>query len=98
MQILSSPFAFGVLAFDPPWAFASLFFYYLLGKFASEKIRFMETLIAETWFGILFTTIVDVSPNKYKTTILGIFLFLMNNIGGNIPVLVNPISKQIGYR
>ena len=32
VQILSSPFAFGVLAFDPPWAFASLFFYYLLGR------------------------------------------------------------------
>ena len=39
MQILSSPFAFGVLAFDPPWAFASLFFYYLLGKVTSEEIK-----------------------------------------------------------
>jgi len=27
-----------------------------------------------------------------------VFLFFMNNIGGNLPVLVEPLSKAIGYR
>ena len=40
LQILSSPFAFGVLALDPPWAFASLFVYYLLGGFCHQLIKF----------------------------------------------------------
>ena len=53
---------------------------------------------AETWFAILFITIVDVSTEKVKTTVLGIFLFLMNNIGGNLPVIIHPISQHFGYR
>ena len=53
---------------------------------------------AETWFGIVFVTLVAVCPARLKTTVLGVFLFLMNNIGGNLPVLVNPISKLLGYR
>ena len=40
LQILSSPFAFGVLALDPPWAFASLFCYYLLGRCCHQFIKF----------------------------------------------------------
>jgi len=82
-MLLASPLAVGVLCLDPPFAFASLFGYYLL---------------AETWFGILFVTLVEVAPSKLKTSILGIFLFLMNNIGGNIPVVLDPLSKLIGYR
>lgn len=26
------------------------------------------------------------------------FLFVMNNIGGNLPILVDPLAKAIGYR
>jgi len=82
-MLLASPLALGVLMLSPPLAFVSLFGYYLL---------------AETWFGILFVTLVEVAPNKLKTSILGIFLFMMNNTGGNIPVLLDPLSKIIGYR
>ena len=56
------------------------------------------SISAETWFGILFVTLVSVSPPRLKTTILGVFLFLMNTSGGNLPVLVHPISKLLGYR
>lgn len=34
----------------------------------------------------------------HRSTTLGVFLFFMNNIGGNLPVLVEPLSKSIGYR
>jgi len=82
-MLLSSPFAVGVLALQPPYAFVCLLGYYLL---------------AETWFGILFITLVEVAPDNLKTSILGIFLFFMNNTGGNIPVALDPLSKAIGYR
>jgi len=82
-MLLSSPFAVGVLALQPPLAFFCLFGYYLL---------------AETWFGILFVTLVEVAPDNLKTSVLGVFLFLMNNTGGNVPVALDPLSKAIGYR
>ena len=53
---------------------------------------------AETWFGILFVTLVEVAPPRVKTSVLGIFLFMMNNVGGNLPVLLDPLSKLVGYR
>jgi len=81
--VLSSPLAAGTLFLDPPLAFVSLLGYYLL---------------AETWFGILFVTLVEVAPPRVKTSVLGIFLFMMNNVGGNLPVLLDPLSKLVGYR
>jgi hypothetical protein len=40
---------------------------------------------AETWFAILFVSLVEVVPASVKTSVLGIFLFLINNLGGNCP-------------
>ena len=50
------------------------------------------------WFGILFATLVEVVPMSVRSTTVGVFLFVMNNIGGNLPVLVEPVSKSLGYR
>ncbi len=56
-------------------------------------------LSAETWLGILLMVVAELVPSEVKTTVLGIFLFLMNSIGGNIPVLVDSLSKLVGsYR
>jgi hypothetical protein len=46
----------------------------------------------------LFVTLVEVVPPRVKTSVLGVFLFMMNNVGGNLPVLLDPLSKLIGYR
>jgi hypothetical protein len=35
---------------------------------------------------------------QVRATCIALFLFLMNNVGGNLPVIVDPISKAIGYR
>ena len=67
-----------------------------LGNYALLDIKTYSS--AETWFGILFVTLVEVSPRRVKTSVLGIFLFLMNNAGGNLPVLLDPLSKMVGYR
>lgn len=53
---------------------------------------------AEMWFGILFAMVVEIVPLHVRSTIIGVFLFVMNNIGGNLPIAVEPVSKSIGYR
>lgn len=50
------------------------------------------------WFGILFAILVEIVPLQVRSTTVGIFLFVMNNIGGNLPIAVEPVSKDIGYR
>lgn len=50
------------------------------------------------WFGIVFAVIVEIVPLSMRSTTVGIFLFVMNNIGGNLPILVEPVSKSLGYR
>ncbi|XP_034233976.1 putative metabolite transport protein HI_1104 [Thrips palmi] len=82
-QLIATPFAFGSVYFDPLWAMITLGIAYLF---------------AEMWFGILFATLVEVVPMSVRSTTVGVFLFVMNNIGGNLPVLVEPVSKSLGYR
>lgn len=50
------------------------------------------------WFGIVFAVLVEIVPLQVRSTTVGIFLFVMNNIGGNLPILVDPLAKAIGYR
>lgn len=50
------------------------------------------------WFGIVFAILVEIVPLSVRSTTVGVFLFVMNNIGGNLPIAVEPVSKSIGYR
>ena len=50
------------------------------------------------WFGIVFAILVEIVPLSVRSTTVGVFLFVMNNVGGNLPILVDPVSKIIGYR
>ena len=50
------------------------------------------------WFGIVFAILVEIVPLSVRSTTVGIFLFVMNNIGGNLPILVEPTRKVIGFR
>ena len=47
---------------------------------------------AETWFAVLFTVLVEIVPAEIRSLCIGIFLFLMNNIGGNLPTVVAVVS------
>lgn len=82
-QIIATPGAFGSVYFNPVWAMITLGISYFF---------------AEMWFGILFAILVEIVPLKVRSTTVGLFLFVMNNIGGNLPILVDPVSKAIGYR
>lgn len=53
---------------------------------------------AEMWFGIVFAIVVEIVPLNLRSTTVGVFLFVMNNIGGNLPILVEPTRMVIGYR
>ncbi|XP_044260265.1 putative metabolite transport protein HI_1104 [Tribolium madens] len=82
-QIIATPGAFGSVYFNPTWAMIFLGLSYFF---------------AEMWFGILFAILVEIVPLHVRSTTVGVFLFVMNNIGGNLPIVVEPVSKAIGYR
>lgn len=82
-QLIATPFAFGSVYFEPVWAMITLGISYFF---------------AEMWFGIVFAILVEIVPVQVRSTTVGIFLFVMNNIGGNLPILVDPVAKVIGYR
>jgi len=82
-QICAVPLSVGVLSVEPPYMFVCLLFYYFF---------------AETWFAVLFTVIVEIVPHSVKAVVIAMFLFLMNNVGGQIPLLITPISKKSELR
>ncbi|XP_042205827.1 protein spinster homolog 1-like [Homarus americanus] len=82
-QLIATPFAAGVLYFPPPGCF-----FILLGSY----------VFAEMWFGVLFAVLLELVPKTVQSTSIAVFLFVMNNIGGNVPVIVDPLSHLLTYR
>lgn len=82
-QLIATPGAFGSVYFEPVWAMITLGLSYFF---------------AEMWFGIVFAVLVEIVPVQVRSTTVGIFLFVMNNIGGNLPILVDPVAKYLEYR
>lgn len=82
-QFIATPFAAGVLFFPPPGAFFSL-----LGAY----------IFAEMWFGVLFAVLLELVSGSVQSTALAVFLFVMNNVGGNLPVVVDPLTDLVSYR
>ena len=79
--ILAAPLSALTLYLDPPYAFATLMFYYFF---------------AETWFSLVFTVLVEIVPSSIRSVCIGTFLFMMNNVGGNLPLLIDPLAKIPG--
>lgn len=50
------------------------------------------------WFGVLFAVLLELVPGAVQSTALAVFLFVMNNVGGNLPVVVDPLSDLLSYR
>ena len=50
------------------------------------------------WFGVMFAILVELVPLKLRSTAVGVALFVINNAGGNLPVLVAPISSALDLR
>lgn len=50
------------------------------------------------WFGILFAILVEIVPLSVRSTTVGVFLFVMNNVGGNLPILLEPVRKATSFQ
>ncbi|XP_014094038.2 MFS-type efflux pump MSMEG_3705 [Bactrocera oleae] len=82
-QLIATLPAFGSVYYDPLWAMITLGCSYFF---------------AEMWFGIVFAIVVEIVPLQVRSSTIGVFLFVMNNVGGNLPILLDPVAKMIGFR
>ena len=79
-QIASAPFQVGTLLLPVPWAFISHIPGYVFG---------------EMWIGVLVAVLLDVVPSRVQTTCLAVYFFLIEIIGGNLTVIVTPLTKAL---
>ncbi|XP_037076202.1 protein spinster homolog 1-like [Pollicipes pollicipes] len=77
-QLLAAPFVFGVLFLEPPWAYISLIPTYIIG---------------EMWVPITLAKLVEMAPAEVRTSAVAFYYFVITNIGGNMPLLVDPVKK-----
>jgi len=78
--LTAAPLAACTLYFDPPGAMGFLILYYFF---------------AETWFAVLFTVIVEIVDAEVRATCIAIFLFCMNQVGGNLPLIITPLKAHL---
>lgn len=48
----------------------------------------------EMWVGVTLAVAVELVPSQVRTSAVAVYLFIITNIGGNIPLLVPPITKS----
>lgn len=82
-QFLSSPFVFGALYLNPPWAFLSLLVAYLLG---------------EMWLGVCIAVAIDMVPPDVGANAVALFFFVVNLIGGNLNLALPPLEAAVGLQ
>lgn len=84
LQLLASPFLVGALFLPPtPWAFLSLLPAYLVG---------------EMWIGVCLACVISLVPVDTASAAIALFLFIINNIGGTLNLLVPPLETAIGLQ
>ncbi|XP_052789670.1 protein spinster homolog 1-like [Mya arenaria] len=76
--LVAAPFAAGTLFLSPPWAYICQIPTYLFG---------------EMWIGITLAIVVEMIPSNIRTSAVAVYLFIISNIGGNMPLLVPPIQQ-----
>ena len=78
--MIAAPFVACVLIFDPPYSYYFLIPTYIFG---------------EMWVGVTLTVLVELVPEKLRTTGVGLYFFIISNIGGNMQIIVPPIQNLI---
>ena len=43
------------------------------------------------WIGVCLTCVLELVPEKIRGAAVGYYLFIITNIGGNIPLLLPPL-------
>ena len=83
-QLLAIPFLIGVLYLPPhPWAFLSLLPAYAIG---------------EMWIGVCLAVVITMAPSDITSAAVALFLFIINNLGEVMPLLVPLLEMAIGLR
>lgn len=83
-QLVAIPFLVGVIYLPPnPWAFLSLLPAYAIG---------------EMWIGVCLAIVITMAPTDITSAAVALFLFIINNLGGSMPLLVPPLEMAIGLR
>lgn len=83
-QLLACPFLVGAVLLPPnPWAFLCLLPAYIIG---------------EVWIGVCLAVVIELVPGKLVAVAVAFFLFVINNIGGAMPLLIPSLAAKINLR
>ena len=83
-QLLAAPFLVGAVYLPPaPWAFLCLLPAYIIG---------------EVWIGVCLAVVIELVPHRIVAASVAFFLFVINNIGGTLPLLIPSLVMQIKLR
>ena len=52
-----------------------------------------DASLGEMWIGVCLSVVVELVPEKLRITGVGVYFFIITNIGGNMQVLVPPVVK-----
>ena len=83
MQVLSAPFQVGLLYFNDPWCFISHMIGYVIG---------------EMWIGVCVAVVLDIVPADLTTSSVAVYFFIIQIIGGNMPLFVTPITNGLSLQ
>ena len=50
------------------------------------------------WVGAVLSVIIELVPESLRNTGVGLYFFIINNIGGNMQILLPPVQKIIKKR
>lgn len=50
------------------------------------------------WYGVVFAILVELLPHEIRSLGMAVALFAINNFGGNVPVIISPLSNALSYR
>lgn len=83
-QLLACPFLVGAVFLPPdPWAFLCLLPAYIIG---------------EVWIGVCLAVVIELVPHRIVAAAVAFFLFVINNIGGSLPLLIPSLEAKINLR
>lgn len=83
-QLLAVPFLVGAVLLPPdPWAFLCLLPAYMVG---------------EVWIGVCLALVIDMVPRRVVAVAVAFFLFVINNIGGVVPLLIPALEARLELR
>ena len=55
-------------------------------------------VVGEMWIGVCLAMVVEMVPVGVASAAVALYLFIINNIGGNISLLLPPLQSKIGLR